>query len=83
MHFTKYHGLGNDYLVMVPADVGRDLTLSEIRLICHRNYGPGSDGILWGPLRSASGDFSLRISTRMAVRPKRAAMGFVFCAVFV
>ncbi len=61
MRFTKYHGLGNDYLVMDPAVVGRDLTLAEIRLICHRNYGPGSDGILWGPSRSASGDFSLRI----------------------
>jgi diaminopimelate epimerase len=61
MHYTKYHGLGNDYIVMDPAQVGRDLTLAEVRLICHRNYGPGSDGILWGPSKSAAGDFSLKI----------------------
>src|SRR6202142_1972045 len=61
MHFTKYHGLGNDYIVMDPAQVGRELSTSEIRLICHRNYGPGSDGILWGPSRTPLGDFSLKI----------------------
>jgi diaminopimelate epimerase len=61
MRYFKYHGLGNDYLVMDPKDVGRDLTLAEVRLICHRNYGAGSDGILWGPLASAQADFGLRI----------------------
>jgi len=61
MHYTKYHGLGNDYIVMDPAQVGRELTLAEVRLICHRNYGPGSDGILWGPTKTSSGDFSLKI----------------------
>jgi diaminopimelate epimerase len=61
MQYTKYHGLGNDYIVMDPAEVGRELSVFEVRLICHRNYGPGSDGILWGPSRTASGDFSLKI----------------------
>ena len=61
MNYTKYHGLGNDYIVMDPAEFGRDLTLAEVRLICHRNYGPGSDGILWGPTRNASGNFCLKI----------------------
>jgi len=32
-----------------------------IRLICHRNYGVGSDGLLLGPLESQSCDFGLRI----------------------
>jgi len=61
MHYTKYHGLGNDYIVMHPTEVGRELSTAEVRLICHRNYGPGSDGILWGPSIAASGDFSVRI----------------------
>jgi diaminopimelate epimerase len=61
MKFFKYHGLGNDYLVMDPGDVGRDLTEDEIRLICHRNYGAGSDGILWGPIATAAADFRVRI----------------------
>jgi diaminopimelate epimerase len=61
MRYVKYHGLGNDYLVVDPKDVGRELTTEEIRLICHRNYGPGSDGILWGPLPTDKADFGLRI----------------------
>jgi diaminopimelate epimerase len=61
MRFHKYHGLGNDYLVMGPQQVGRELAEDEIRLICHRNCGVGSDGILWGPVPSAQAEFGLRI----------------------
>lgn len=61
MKFYKYHGLGNDYIVMNPAEIGRDLTAAEITRICHRNYGIGSDGILWGPLKSEKAPFRLRI----------------------
>jgi diaminopimelate epimerase len=61
MRFFKYHALGNDYLVLNPPDVGGQLTPSQIRSICHRNYGVGSDGILFGPLESAECDFALRI----------------------
>ncbi len=61
MQFAKYHGLGNDYIVINPTSVGHDPTPEEVRLICHRNYGPGSDGILYGPLPTDSGHLSLRI----------------------
>ena len=45
-HFVKSHGLGNDYIVIEPEKVPFPLTLDNIRLICHRNLGVGSDGIL-------------------------------------
>ena len=61
MHFAKYHALGNDYIVIKPADVPGTLGVSQIRLICHRNYGIGSDGILLGPLDAKKADFGLRI----------------------
>jgi diaminopimelate epimerase len=61
MHFTKYHALGNDYIVIKPADVPGTLSISQIRLICHRTYGIGSDGILLGPLDAKEADFGLRI----------------------
>lgn len=61
MRFFKYHALGNDYIVINPADCEGELTPSRIKLVCHRNYGVGSDGILFGPLTSAESDFSLRI----------------------
>jgi diaminopimelate epimerase len=61
MRFFKYHALGNDYIILDPTDVGSQLTPSQIRSICHRNYGVGSDGILLGPLESAECDFAVRI----------------------
>ena len=61
MQFVKYHGLGNDYIVLTPQETGGDLTEHQIRLICHRNFGPGSDGILLGPLEADGGDFGVRI----------------------
>ena len=59
--FYKYHALGNDYIVIHPNDVDRSLTKSQIKTICHRQFGIGSDGILWGPMAAADCDFALRI----------------------
>ena len=63
MRFHKYHALGNDYIVLDPADYPSwaTPTLDQIRVVCHRNFGVGSDGILWGPLATARADFGLRI----------------------
>ncbi len=58
--FKKYHGLGNDYLVIDPNVQDFAMTEANIRLICDRNFGVGSDGILYGP--AFEGDMpSLRI----------------------
>jgi len=63
MRFHKYHALGNDYLVLNPADFPQWTapSVDQIRVICHRNFGVGSDGILWGPLPSQVSQFGLRI----------------------
>lgn len=63
MKFAKYHALGNDYLVIDPAQLSlpKDPPREMIRLICHRHFGLGSDGILLGPLPSESARFALRI----------------------
>ena len=64
MRFHKYHALGNDYIVLNPADFpswGAAPTREQIRVVCHRNFGVGSDGILWGPLPSQKSDHGLRI----------------------
>lgn len=61
MKFYKYHALGNDYIVLDPKEFSTDLTEERIRRICHRNYGIGSDGILYGPTKTEEVDFALRI----------------------
>jgi diaminopimelate epimerase len=58
--FVKSHGLGNDYIVMDPARVDVPLTLANIRLICDRNRGVGSDGIL-GVSAPHGAEFGVRI----------------------
>ncbi len=59
--FYKYHGLGNDYLVIDPAKVNLKLNAESVKLICHRNYGVGSDGILYGPFDGDEGSIRVRI----------------------
>ena len=61
MKFFKYHALGNDYLVIDPQDWPSPPTPLQIKVICHRNFGVGSDGILLGPLPSDQARFALRI----------------------
>ncbi|MGM0453708.1 MAG: diaminopimelate epimerase [Thermodesulfobacteriota bacterium] len=61
MHFHKYHGLGNDYIVIDPADAGDALPPDAIRRICERHYGIGSDGILFGPQPTGENNFGVRI----------------------
>jgi diaminopimelate epimerase len=61
MEFTKYHALGNDYLVIEPSQIIGELSKKQIETICHRNFGVGSDGILLGPIKSDKGEFGLRI----------------------
>lgn len=46
----RYHGLGNDYLVYDPNKNKMELNTERVKLICDRNFGCGSDGILFGPI---------------------------------
>lgn len=45
-NFVKSHGLGNDYIVFDKKQINFSLSERAIKLICDRNFGIGSDGIL-------------------------------------
>lgn len=53
--FYKYHALGNDYIILDPNKTALSLTAEIIRLLCHRHFGIGSDGILYGPFFQENG----------------------------
>ena len=57
MHFTKNHGLGNDYMYVY----GEPENPSELSIrLSERHFGAGSDGMIWiSP--SAVADFRMRI----------------------
>lgn len=59
--FVKSHGLGNDYIVVEPEALPFKLMPAAVRLICHRNLGVGSDGILARRRPESDGDFAMTI----------------------
>lgn len=60
MEFVKMHGLGNDFIVVEDLEERITLSESEIQRLCHRNFGVGSDGLVF-ILPSRRGDFRMRI----------------------
>lgn len=46
LRFTKYHGLGNDFLVVDRRHGGESLEPSVVRTLCDRHRGVGADGVL-------------------------------------
>jgi len=46
MRFSKWHGLGNDYLLVERDDLASPLTPEQVRKVCDYHFGVGSDGIL-------------------------------------
>jgi diaminopimelate epimerase len=63
MHFIKFHGFGNDYIVFEEeqlAEVGSPNDFA--RRVCDRHYGAGADGIaVVRSAEDASADFVVRI----------------------
>lgn len=46
MKFWKYHGLGNDFVILDNRDQSIDITGSWVEGICHRRFGVGADGVI-------------------------------------
>jgi diaminopimelate epimerase len=61
VRFSKWQGLGNDYIVLHQEEIPFDLTPERVRLLCDRHFGIGSDGILVIGARTAPDRFGLRI----------------------
>ena len=60
MKFWKYHGLGNDFVLIdgISEDVAVDY--ERCKLMCDRNYGIGADGVVF-LLQGEKGDVSMRV----------------------
>ncbi|MCA9563519.1 MAG: diaminopimelate epimerase [Myxococcales bacterium] len=45
--FSKYHGLGNDFIVVLADDLPEDIARDRAVAMCDRHRGIGADGLLW------------------------------------
>lgn len=46
LEFTKGHGTGNDFVLVLDADAELKLSQKQIAKICDRNFGVGADGLI-------------------------------------
>jgi len=44
--FYKYHGTGNDFILIDSRAQKLQLSVEQIALLCHRHYGIGADGLM-------------------------------------
>lgn len=45
--FYKYHGAGNDFVIIDRSEVSFELNAKQIKQICERRYGVGADGLMF------------------------------------
>jgi diaminopimelate epimerase len=72
--FYKGHGLGNDYLVVDPAELEFRLSPAAVRRLCDRHRGVGADGVLEAA-RPRRADFAVRIHNPDGSRAERSGNG--------
>ncbi|KFF58997.1 diaminopimelate epimerase [Cryobacterium sp. MLB-32] len=46
LNFTKGHGTGNDFVLFADPDGLQELSAEQIRAVCDRKFGVGSDGVI-------------------------------------
>ena len=69
MRFVKYHGLGNDFIVLLPAPaeaarfrLATGLTSTLATVLCARGFGIGADGVMvLAPASDAANDCAMEL----------------------
>ena len=83
--FSKYHGLGNDFVLV--NDLSKDgpsLTSEDARLICDRNFGVGGDGLIFAHKSAKEGyDFKMTIYNSDGTEPEMCGNGIRALAQFI
>lgn len=61
MQLTKYHGLGNDFLVLLDLDGTHPVGPSDAVAVCDRHTGVGADGLLVVTAGTGGADVTMRL----------------------
>lgn len=84
--FSKYHGLGNDFILVDNRDRAEpSLTPEQSAKLCDRNFGVGGDGVIFA-LKAPDGDnydFKMRIYNSDGSEPEMCGNGIRCMAQFL
>ncbi|KAL0866494.1 hypothetical protein Bca101_045612 [Brassica carinata] len=62
VHFVKYHGLGNDFILVDNRDSSEPkVTQEQAAKLCDRNFGVGADGVIFAMPGVNGADYTMRI----------------------
>ena len=83
--FSKYEGLGNDFILVDDRDSETpSLTPEESERLCHRNFGVGGDGVIFALKPSSDDyDFKMRIYNSDGSEPEMCGNGIRCFAQFL
>lgn len=87
--FSKYQGLGNDFLILdarsigVAAELAESLNPGSIRGICERRFGVGADGLILALPAERGGDLRMRIFNADGSEPEMCGNGIRCLARFL
>ena len=85
IEFKKYHGLGNDFILIDDRDkVNPSLTPEQSERLCNRNFGIGADGVIFAlKPPSEQFDFRMRIYNSDGTEPEMCGNGIRCMARFL
>ncbi|XP_062202471.1 diaminopimelate epimerase, chloroplastic [Phragmites australis] len=84
LHFVKYHGLGNDFIMVDNRDSSvPKVTPEEAAKMCDRNFGIGADGVIFVMPGVNGADYTMRIFNSDGSEPEMCGNGVRCFARFI
>ncbi|MBD0334872.1 MAG: diaminopimelate epimerase [Cyanobacteria bacterium Co-bin13] len=84
MEFTKYHGLGNDFILIDNRHQSEPvLTAEDAVLWCDRHFGIGGDGVIFALPGQDGTDYTMRIFNSDGSEPEMCGNGIRCLAQFI
>lgn len=82
--FTKYHGLGNDFILIDNRHQSEPLITPEQAIeMCDRNFGIGADGVIFALAGTSNTDYTMRIFNSDGSEPQMCGNGIRCLAKFI
>lgn len=82
--FTKYHGLGNDFILVDNRHQGEPVITPEVAIAwCDRHFGIGADGVIFALPGEQGADYTMRIFNSDGSEPEMCGNGIRCLAKFL